>query len=229
MSVSFGSKFLPPEMIFFFFFFYGLSFHLSRTRPPPPPTPPLELWTFPHPGIFPENSLRTVFLVAFLSSSSHFLPWPVARARAAPAGRISIGDILAGLSVALPPLHPVTHVRLAALPVTRPLPLGRSPARRPSGPVVVSRRERTTPARPSATPTARGSRDLLPPNHPPRFGNSSPLPALLPRELFLSPRPPPPSSPGCSPDPTREFHRQPGDRPPPAGPGNFSPAAPGAP
>ncbi|KAJ8777854.1 hypothetical protein J1605_014111 [Eschrichtius robustus] len=48
-------------------------------------------------------------------------------------GRVSIGDILAGPSVALPPLRPVTHVRLAALPVTRPLPPGRSPARRPSG------------------------------------------------------------------------------------------------
>ncbi|VCW70811.1 unnamed protein product [Gulo gulo] len=35
--------------------------------------------------------------------------------RAAPAGRVSIGDILAGPSVALPPLHPVTHVRPAAL------------------------------------------------------------------------------------------------------------------
>lgn len=53
-------------------------------------------------------------------------PLPAAAA-AAPAGRVSIGDILAGPPVALPPLHPVTHVRPAALPVTRPVPLDAAP------------------------------------------------------------------------------------------------------
>lgn len=53
-------------------------------------------------------------------------PLPAAAA-AAPAGRVSIGDILAGPPVALPPLHPVTHARPAALPVTRPVPLDAAP------------------------------------------------------------------------------------------------------
>lgn len=81
------------------------------------PSPALVLWTFPHPGTFPENSLGTVFLVAFLPSlrpPTSCLGRPRGP-RAAPAGRVSIGDILAGPSVALPPLHPVTHVRPAAL------------------------------------------------------------------------------------------------------------------
>lgn len=131
LFISFHSESFPAfrddSFLKFKFKLYGFSFHmLGAGHPSPPPV----LWTLLHPGTSPESSLRTVFLVAFLPSS-HFLPWPTARA--APAGRVSIGDILAGPSVALPPLHPVTHVRLAALPVTRPLPPGRSPARRPSG------------------------------------------------------------------------------------------------
>ena len=111
----------------FFFPFNGFSFHITLSILP---SPPLVLWTFPTLAPF----LRTEYsLPRCLSSLLLLLPLPALAYRAgrwaAPAGRVSIGDILAGRSVALPPLHPVTHVRLAALPVTRPRPSGHSPAR----------------------------------------------------------------------------------------------------
>lgn len=79
-------------------------------------SPPLQLaiWTFPYPGTFPRNSLRTFFISSLLSS----LPVLADSSRAAPAERVSIGNILASLSVAPNPLHPrdphPAHCRLVA-------------------------------------------------------------------------------------------------------------------
>ncbi|CAI9177525.1 unnamed protein product [Rangifer tarandus platyrhynchus] len=98
----------------------------------------------------------------------------------------------------------------------------RAPAFRTPGPgsVVVSRRQRTTPAR--TPPSPRASRELpylLPRSRP------------LPQELFLpsprcprsSPSPTYPASPGSPPDPTRELRLQLQEPPAPAsGPGNSS-------
>lgn len=140
MSIRVHSEFFLPSEIFFFFFlilrFLLPWFLLPLKWCPSPSPPPARTLDFPPPWHLSSELTRNVLPRCF---PSILLPLPALadRAgrglRAAPAGRVSIGDILAGRSVALPPLHPVTHVRLAALPVTRPLPPGRSPARRPSG------------------------------------------------------------------------------------------------
>uniref|UniRef100_M3Z0S0 Uncharacterized protein n=1 Tax=Mustela putorius furo TaxID=9669 RepID=M3Z0S0_MUSPF len=62
-----------------------------------------------------QQKLSTRCYSSLRSYGSCMGPDKVSALHRAPGGRVSIGDILAGPSVALPPLHPVTHVRPAAL------------------------------------------------------------------------------------------------------------------
>lgn len=120
LCISFHSDFFLLSEVFrvcggglLCFKFYGFSFHINRTNLPLPSAGPLDFSPFRHlSSELTENGLPRCFSSLLPPTSCLGRP---RGPRAAPAGRVSIGDILAGPSVALPPLHPVTHVRPAAL------------------------------------------------------------------------------------------------------------------